>query len=224
MIKAVIFDFDGVVVESADIKTNAFAKLFESENPRIINEIIAYHLRHAGVSRFDKFRHIYRNILRRGLDTKTFERLCLSFSKLVEDAVIKAPYVKGAKKFLDNYAGQYACFISTATPQSEIENIIKKRHMSGYFRKIYGAPKKKNDIVKEIVNESHISPHEAVYVGDALSDYEAAVNSRVNFIARIKGNGALFGGTNCPKIKDLDSLKELLNKELYGHGGQNARL
>ncbi len=29
MIKAIIFDFDGVIVESVDIKTKAFARLFE---------------------------------------------------------------------------------------------------------------------------------------------------------------------------------------------------
>lgn len=31
MIKVVFFDFDGVIVESVDIKTKAFAKLFEKE-------------------------------------------------------------------------------------------------------------------------------------------------------------------------------------------------
>ena len=63
MVKAIIFDFDGVLVESVDIKTRAFARLFESEENDAVKEIVNYHLGHAGVSRFEKFKYIYNNIL-----------------------------------------------------------------------------------------------------------------------------------------------------------------
>ena len=52
MIKIIFFDFDGVIVESVDIKTKAFAMLFEHEGRDIANRVIDYHLKNSGVSRF----------------------------------------------------------------------------------------------------------------------------------------------------------------------------
>ena len=70
MFKAVIFDFDGVLVESVDVKTNAFKKLFEKEPEEVVEKIIEYHLKNGGISRFEKFRYYYRHFLKRPLSKK----------------------------------------------------------------------------------------------------------------------------------------------------------
>jgi HAD superfamily hydrolase (TIGR01549 family) len=210
MIKAIIFDFDGVLVESADIKTSAFAKLFEGEESGSVEKIIKYHLEHAGVSRFEKLKYIYKNILHRKLSEETFKNLCQRFSKLVKGEVITAPYIKGAEVFLNNYAAGYKCFVSSATPQAEIEDIIKKRNMSQYFSAVFGAPKQKTDIVKEIICTYRLYPKEAVYIGDALTDYEAAIAHNIHFIARISNNGFLFKDIDCRKARDLINLEGIL--------------
>ena len=208
MIKAIIFDFDGVLVESVDIKTKAFAKLFESEGEDIVEKVVDYHLKNTGVSRFEKIRYIYQNMLKRDLSEETFADLCHRFSHLVVDEVVNAPYVKGAKEFLDSYYNEYSCFVASATPQDEMEEIIKRRQMQGYFKGIYGSPKKKGDIVREIlvVYTSTLSPQSSVYVGDAMSDYLAAKDNAVNFIARINNNESIFNDIDCIKVKDLQNL------------------
>ena len=218
--KLILFDFDGVLVESVDIKTKAFAQLFESEGKAIVEKVVDYHLKNAGVSRFEKIKYIYKNMLIRDLSEKTFDGLCLQFSHLVVDEVVSAPYVEGAKEFLDDYANKYSCFVASATPQDEIEAIIKRRQMQGCFKGIYGSPKKKGDIVREILaaytlehNEmpfnSALSPQSFVYVGDALSDYQAAKDNSIRFIARITGNE--FENIDCMKMRDLVNLKNALN-------------
>ena len=58
-VKAILFDFDGVIVDSVDIKTIAFKELF-SAFPEHSREIERYHLDHLGVSRYQKFEWIYR--------------------------------------------------------------------------------------------------------------------------------------------------------------------
>ncbi|MCK8519384.1 HAD family hydrolase [Methanoculleus sp. 7T] len=62
----VILDFDGVIVESIPLKTVAFRKIF-SFAPEHLDEIIAFHLENGGMSRYDKFRYIYANILNEDL-------------------------------------------------------------------------------------------------------------------------------------------------------------
>ena len=220
MIKAVIFDFDGVLVESVDIKTKAFAKLFESEGNDIVEKVVVYHVKNAGISRFEKFKYIYKEIINRPLTEEIFDDLCQRFSHLVVDEVVSAPYVKGAKEFLDGYANKYMCFVASATPQDEMEEIIKRRQMQRYFKGVYGSPKKKGEIVREILaaytlehNEmpfnSALSPQSFVYVGDALSDYQAAKDNSIRFIARITGNE--FENIDCMKMRDLVNLKNALN-------------
>ena len=103
MIKAVVFDFDGVLVESVDIKTNAFARLFEEEGESVVERVVEYHLENTGVSRFEKFKYIHKTILKKELSDERFKELCGRFSELVADEVAKAPFVKGAKKFLERY-------------------------------------------------------------------------------------------------------------------------
>jgi phosphoglycolate phosphatase-like HAD superfamily hydrolase len=215
MIKAIIFDFDGVLVESVDIKTMAFAKLFESEGKKIVEKVVDYHLRNTGVSRFEKIKYIYKNMLNRHLSKETFDSLCRQFSHLVVDEVVNAPYVKGAKEFLDDYAKKYSCFVASATPQDEIEDIIKRKQMTGYFKGVYGSPKKKVDIVREILAmplNSCLVPQSFVYIGDAMSDYLAAKDNKVLFIARVvSDNSRIFKDLDCIKLNDLMNLKEAIS-------------
>ncbi|MCG6551104.1 MAG: HAD hydrolase-like protein [Candidatus Magnetominusculus sp. LBB02] len=213
MINTIIFDFDGVLVESVDIKTRAFARVFEQEGKDVMDSVVEFHLNNTGVSRFDKFRYIYKTILKRPLTDAQFNELCRHFAALVVDEVAEAPYVKGAKEFLDNFAAQtYTCFVSTATPQDEIEQIIRRRNMETYFKAVHGAPKKKAEIVKEILATYSISYENAVYVGDAMSDYNAAAVNQVPFIARASADNKIFNDVNCIKITDLTELCDAIER------------
>ncbi len=149
------------------------------------------------------------------MSEKTFDNLCQQFSHLVVDEVVNAPYVKGAKEFLDRYSSKYMCFIASATPQDEIEDIVKRRHMMRYFKGVYGAPKKKVDIVREILAmplNSVLSPQSFVYIGDAMSDYLAAKENKVAFIARVPNdNSQIFKDSDCIKLNDLMNLKDAIS-------------
>ena len=210
MIKAIFFDFDGVIVESVDIKTRAFGVLFAEHGEDIARRVVDYHVANAGISRYEKFKYIYKEILKKPLTDRVFEALCGRFSSLVADNVIAAPYVKGAREFLEKGCRRYACFIISATPGIEIEDIIAKRRDYIFFKKIIGAPIDKKDAVKNILSQEGIMPGEAAYVGDAMSDYEAARDNGVHFIARIRDNETAFRGVDCPKIRDLTPLEEEL--------------
>ena len=210
MIKVIFFDFDGVIVESVDIKTEAFKKLFEYESEDVVKKIIEYHLNNMGVSRYDKFKYIYKEILNRVLSDGEFRMLCNKFADLVVNAVVSAPYVKGAREFLEKFASKYQCFIVSATPQEEIEEIVQKRGISCIFKAVYGAPTKKSDAVRFVLDKWGIKSNNALYVGDAMSDYIAAMNNSVNFIARINSNESIFADIQCLKVQDIGDLSTII--------------
>jgi len=210
MIKAIIFDFDGVIAESLDVKTKAFAELFQNESKNARRKIVDYHLRNLGVSRYEKFRHIYKKILKRPLSQNEFRIICAKFSGLVRDNVVAAAYVKGAKQFLQRYAHGYRCFLLSATPKEELGQIIRERKIRRFFKAVYGAPDDKPVIVRKILAEEKAKPEEVVYIGDSLSDYRAARANSVPFIARIKKEAGIFKNIHCLKIGDLSRLQDRL--------------
>jgi phosphoglycolate phosphatase-like HAD superfamily hydrolase len=211
MIKAIIFDFDGVLVESIEIKTKAFEEIFKNETVNTRKKIIDYHLAHGSTSRFEKLKFIYANILNREMSNETYIHLCEVFSELVIDKVVNTQYVDGAKEFLDGYSGHYECFVVSGTPEEEIKEIIHRRGMDRYFKNIFGAPKEKQKVVKDILDQYNYLPNDTVYVGDAILDYRAAKINSIHFIARTKDSENLFAGIDCIKVSDLTNLKNILD-------------
>ena len=214
-IRVIIFDFDGVIVESVDIKTGAFAELFKNERAHV-EAIVNYHKANGGISRMAKIRHIYTDILKKPLSESDFERLCQKYADLVQARVKTCPYVAGAFEFLEKYAGQFDCYVVSGTPHEEVQEIVKARNLGRFFKGVYGSPKLKALWVKEILQAASCLSHEAVFVGDALADYTAAHVNHMHFVARIApGEDDIFKGLDVPvKIKDLTSLHSTIKDRI----------
>jgi phosphoglycolate phosphatase-like HAD superfamily hydrolase len=183
-IRALVFDLDGTLLESADIKTKAFAQLFENF-PEQVESIVEYHVTHAGVSRFEKFRVIYRDIIKRPLSVDEERRLGETYRRLVKDEVVKCPAVRGAEAFLAAISGRYECFIASGTPQEELEEIVTARGLRPFFHEVFGSPAAKPDILRKIVRRMGQEPRAVLAIGDALSDQQAAEEVRVPFVGRV---------------------------------------
>lgn len=210
MIKAVIFDFDGVILESADIKTEAFKELF-SEHASKIKEIVGYHLLNGGISRYVKFRYIYERILGMSLSKRKEAELGERFSQIALQKIINAPFVAGAKEFLDTNKERYQLFVCSGTPELELLNIIHLRKLSGYFKKVRGSPMKKIDIINAIMQNYRFAKEEVVYLGDSQNDRIAAEKARIIYIER-KRNYHAKSGDQTLIVRDLFGLEEVLEK------------
>ena len=55
--KAIIFDFDGTLIDSVEVKNRAFRKIF-SKYPEYSEELYNYHLNNNGASRVKKFNYL----------------------------------------------------------------------------------------------------------------------------------------------------------------------
>jgi beta-phosphoglucomutase len=188
MFRLLILDFDGVILESVSVKTEAFRTLF-STDPDHVDEIVAFHIHNGGMSRFDKFRHIYDHILNKELDPATFDQLSEKFAALVFLAVINVPFVPGAEEFLNRWSEAIPLYIVSATPETELMEIVRARKLTRYFRKVYGAPRKKADCIREILMDSGSPGSKVLFVGDALNDLAAAQAAGVKFVGRVADGG-----------------------------------
>jgi len=184
--EAVFFDFDGVILNSVDVKTKSFAKMFREYGPEVEKKVVEYHLANGGVSRFDKFRYYYEEILNKPVNEKIIKKLSKQFSNLVVDGVLASPFISGAKESLENLKRKKtSCYVVSATPHEEINLIVEKKELKGYFEEIHGSPRKKWEICQEIIGRENYNPQNCLFIGDAMSDYEAAQKTGVNFLGII---------------------------------------
>lgn len=206
--KAILFDFDGVIVESIEIKAQAFVELFR-QYPQHCTNIRKYHLANGGLSRFEKFRHIYRNILKQELSADEELRLSQEFSAFVVDRVVGCPYVPGAEEALRYYSRMMRLFVVSGTPEAEINLIVKRREIVNHFSGVFGAPVKKVDHIRRIMLEYEFSSDDIVFVGDALEDYRAAKACGIRFVGRVPlGGESIFKDCQIVGvIRDLNGLR-----------------
>ena len=200
---AIIFDFDGTLVQSSEIKTWAFGELYKEHGENIVQQIIAYHKEHEGISRFVKFRHWHKDLLGQPYTKEIGENLSRTYSQLVFDAVVQAPYVEGALEFLKKHYQHIPLFVASGTPEPELREIIKHRSIPHFFQGVYGSPATKTEILQEILVKHKLSPEQVLMVGDALTDWEGA-----------QGVGAEFIGIQSGKSSNIFPSTKILLKNL----------
>jgi phosphoglycolate phosphatase-like HAD superfamily hydrolase len=178
-----VFDFDGVLADSVDIKAQAFAKLYQPYGNKVVDMVVDHHWRNGGMSRFDKFKYYHKNFLNTSLNNKEIRELSKNFSDLVVTSVINSPEIGGVNKFLENYCiNDKLCFVNSATPTNEIIKIVSQRKMDKFFVSVYGSPKSKFNNLKSIFSEYNLTPEKTVFFGDAVSDLSAADRAGCEFI------------------------------------------
>jgi len=208
--RAVILDFDGVVLESADIKTDAFRELFAAY-PEHVPAIVEHHVANFGISRFVKFEWIYRELLHRPLPAAEMQALNRRFAAIALDKVLACPFVPGARETIAALRGRVPAYVASGTPQGELELIVERRGLAGMFERVWGSPATKPEAIAAVRAAHALQPGEVVFVGDGQSDLAAALETGVRFVARAAAPPAwLPAGVPC--VADLRALLPLLGR------------
>ena len=212
-IQAIAFDFDGVLAESVEVKTRAYTLLFNEEKEEAVSQFIDYHVKNGGISRFEKIKVFYRDILERPLAEKRFQELVLRFSKLVIDEVVVAPWVEGGQEFLSQNEKKYKFFIVSGTPEDELIEIVHRRKMDHFFDSVRGSPKDKVTLLREIMEEYNLKPENMVFVGDAETDWQAAQKLKIPFLWRcVSDQAPSLAGYKGPRLPSLKGFELNLKK------------
>jgi HAD superfamily hydrolase (TIGR01549 family) len=212
MIRNIIFDFDGVLAESVNVKTEAFRKLYAPFGDEIARKVVAWHEANGGLSRFEKIKTWHQMFLNVHLDEVEIKAFADRFSEFALKDVIEAPWVDGASEFLDNDSNPYRKWIISGTPDDEMKIIAAKRNIDKHFVGVHGSPRTKTEWTDIIISKYGINPSETVFIGDARSDFEAARNCDLHFILRnTKENVELFPDFDGIRVNDLNNLKYILS-------------
>ena len=182
-IQAVFFDFDGVLVDSVELKSNAYATLFRPYGEEAVSIIKAHHKKHGGIDRYKKIRYVS-DTLQLALSENDANALAEEFARLVKESIIKMPIVSGAIELLEELqANDVKSFIVSGTPQNELREIVEAKKLGNYFQGVFGSPMNKKEILQTILSKDNFdNPKKCIFVGDAVGDFEAAQAVGMYFI------------------------------------------
>jgi HAD superfamily hydrolase (TIGR01549 family) len=204
--KILFWDFDGVIKDSVEVKSEIFVQLFSEHGLQVVEKIKEHHRANGGMSRFEKF-PIYLNWAGINYSKEKIIELNENFNKLSVESVINSSWVSGVEYFLRNNPYNQIFILISATPINELLMIIEKLDIKTSFKFIFGYPDKKNDIISMILKQNSYNSKECLMIGDSLIDFNAAKNNNIDFLLRKRvGFENFFKNYNGYQIDNFDDL------------------
>jgi len=169
--KVIIFDFDGVILDSANIKLRAYSVIYSAEDPKKLAALIAHSQLHGGITRRIKLEYYEREFFGRNGDPASVEALCQRYSDIVFKAVLVCPFIEGAEQLLRRASGKIAMHVVSGTPDSELHQVIQERGLAQFFRSVRGAPATKRDAFHRIATDEGYAPKDILVMGDSMTEF-----------------------------------------------------
>lgn len=181
MIKNIIFDFDGVILDSMPIRTEGFKKIFENYDNKKVEELISFHLINGGLSRFVKIKYFFEELLETSISEEEINFFADKYSKIMKEKLINEKYlIRETVDFIKNN-NNIKMFIASGSEEKELRLINESLQLSKYFLGIFGSPKNKIDIVKSIIQDNKLNKNETILIGDSINDYDASIKNDIRF-------------------------------------------
>ena len=207
--KNLVFDFDGVLAETNEIRFNGFRRLFQKFPLHQVDELVAYAKANGGGSRYEKIRYFFQEVRGEPITEERVQVLAAQFSDLVRQEVVDAEPVKGSVEFLKQNVSQFNFALVSGSDQTELRGVCRERGIGHYFKRILGSPVKKKDNLARLLKDLGWKTNETVYVGDSNNDLDASLANRIDFIGRNSGL-VEWACTEVPGIPDLSELEDML--------------
>jgi len=175
MIKNIIFDFDGVILDSMPIRELGFRHIFSDHEEALVERLLAYHEANGGLSRYVKISYFYEEILGEPISQSGIDHLAESFSKIMREKLTDRKYlITETVDFLKRNHTEYRMHIASGSDQDELRYLCRELGVAEYFLSIHGSPTHKNDLVEMILTEHSYAKEETILIGDSMNDHVAA--------------------------------------------------
>jgi HAD superfamily hydrolase (TIGR01549 family) len=193
MVKNIIFDFDGVILDSMPIRDYGFREIFKDFDSKLVDSLIEYHNQNGGLSRFHKIKYFYNNLLNKEIAEEKILELSSEFSKIMKNKLAdKNLLISETVEFIKNNYKKYNLHIASGSEDKELNYLCKELEIRDFFISINGSPTKKSKIIEKILKENNYEKNKTILIGDSINDYEAS-----------KANGIEFYGFNNKSLESI---------------------
>ena len=167
--KIVLFDFDGVIVDSFEIGYQVARKLYPGLTREMEKNFFNGNI-------YGSVKHI----IRKNFFTKAEK----SFSTEYVPKLLELSPIGGVKKTLGELEKLYQLIIVSSTISSPINEYLNRYNLAQYFDAIMGGDVHKSKTVKiqMVLEQSKAKPEDCVFITDTLGDMKEAAECNVKSI------------------------------------------
>jgi len=178
----IIFDCDGVLIDSNDLKIDAMGKALQEVGvlEPYVEKCKFFFAKNFGKSRFYHIDYFVENILdlKKNGVTSFKNKLLTAYSEQCKTLYLTANMTPFVDELLEK--NKAIKFVVSGSEQGELREVFELRQLAAYFEEILGSPEKKSIHIANILKKH--KNLKAVMIGDAVSDLEAAKNNGIDFI------------------------------------------
>ncbi|MFA3790789.1 HAD family hydrolase [Aliiglaciecola sp. SL4] len=178
--KTIIFDCDGVILNSNKVKTQAFYLAALPYGEEAANKLVEYHVARGGISRYKKFEWFIESFESEDKPIRQQELLD-NYAKFVLDGLMKCEIVNGLAA-LRQKTSKARWLVASGGDQKELRDVFSSRGLFELFDGgIFGSPDSKDTILeREISNGNILQP--ALFLGDSKYDHVASKQANLDFV------------------------------------------
>lgn len=207
--RQVWLDFDGVIMDSMGLKLDSYCHAYEGCGFSR-DAVRKLQLASAGMSRYKTIRLIYESLAGRPMPEALYNEALKRFGEHDEASRGKMTFKRGTEGFLEAaLAAGLPLAIVTGTPQEVIDRTIDHFGLRRYFRRVCGTPGSKLQHLETLLAESCLQAGEAMFVGDAIKDQEAAAALGIPFVGVNNGDDPFKPADLLAEIRTLDELRPM---------------
>jgi len=182
VVKNILFDFDGVILDSMPIRDYGFKKIFEYFDDALVSQLLNYHNENGGLSRYVKIKYFYNEILDKEILEEEIDDYASNFSKIMKKELVNKKYlIVDTLEFIKNNFKKYNLHIVSGSDERELQYLCKKLEIDVYFQSINGSPIEKNKLVKSVLLDNEYLAKETILIGDSINDYVASEVNGIGF-------------------------------------------
>lgn len=166
----IVFDCDGVILQSNSIKSDAFRYALSGEPADLVDKLVEYHKAHGGVTRREKITYFYQRL--KGSGTKEdVDIACERFGQYCQHNLATVPFICGVREFIERLT--VPVFVVTGGDQLEVRKLFEARNFAKHFQEILGGPASKRENMLSL-QKAGCFEGRGLYFGDSLLDFELA--------------------------------------------------
>lgn len=178
----IFFDCDGVLLDSNDVKSNAFYEIALPYGEEAASRLRAHHRSRGGISRFVKIQSFFFEILgRTGGFEREAETLLANYARLAREGMLRCRETSGARELLEALPASTTRYVVSGSAEDELREVLGMRGFAGYFHGVFGSPRTKLQHLESLLRSGSCS-EPAVFIGDSYIDYASAKSFGVDFI------------------------------------------
>ncbi len=180
MIKAIIFDYDGVIVDSFPTVHKVYQIMCEKLGKKCPKTLPEFKEMYGKTSRVF--------MQRAGFTAEEMQKADAIYLEEVKKK--ETPFFPAIKEVIQQLSEKYLLFVLSSCPQEDLDLKLNRKGLAHFFVEVIGStklgPMKKVPALIELFERHHFKSDEVIMIGDRINDYEDAMGAGIKHIILVE--------------------------------------